>query len=129
MPGIKINEQTPRTDIRHQISRPIIGLLSVIFLWGCTAMKYVPDDKVLYTKSEVKLIPAGRVTAKGKIKELLYTNINPKPNTSIFGMRPMLWIFYAAGNPKKKGLRSFIKTKMGQAPVYMTDVNPEKTTE
>ncbi len=92
-------------------------------------MKYVPDNKVLYTKSEVKLIPEGRVKAKSKIKELLYTNINPKPNTSILGMRPGLWFYYVAGNPKKKGLRMFIKNKMGQAPVYMSDIDPDKTTD
>jgi outer membrane protein insertion porin family len=92
-------------------------------------MKYVPDNKVLYTKSEVKLIPEGRVKAKSKIKELLYTNINPKPNTSILGMRPGLWFYYVAGNPKKKGLRLFIKNKMGQAPVYMSDIDPDKTTD
>ena len=92
-------------------------------------MKYVPDDKVLYTKSEVKLIPEGRVKAKGKIKELLYTNINPKPNTNILGMRPPLWFYYVAGNPKKKGLRMFIKNKLGQAPVYMTHIDPDKTTD
>src|SRR5688572_7212439 len=101
-----------------------------IFLSGCSAMKYVPDDKVLYTKSEVKLVPSGKVRARKKIKELLYTNINPKPNTSILGMRPALWMYYAAGNPKKKkGLRSFIKNKMGQAPVYMSDVNADKTAD
>jgi outer membrane protein insertion porin family len=101
----------------------------VLLLSSCTAMKYVPDDKVLYTKSDVKLIPSGRVRARKKIKELLYNNINPKPNTSIFGMRPPLWFFYVAGNPKKKGLRMFIKNKLGQAPVYMSDVDADKTAE
>jgi outer membrane protein assembly factor BamA len=92
-------------------------------------MKYVPDNEVLYTKSEVKLVPAGRVRAKKKIKELLYNNINPKPNNKILGMRPGLWLYYVAGNPKKKGLRMFIKNKMGQAPVYMSDVDADKTAD
>jgi outer membrane protein insertion porin family len=92
-------------------------------------MKFVPDDKVLYTKSDVKLIPEGRVKAKKKIKELLYTNINPKPNTSILGMRPTLWVWYKMGNPKKKGLKMFLKNKVGQAPVYLSDVDADKTTE
>jgi outer membrane protein insertion porin family len=90
-------------------------------------MKYVPDDQVLYTGSDVKLVPQGRVRAKKKIKELIYSNINPEPNSSILGMRPGLWLYYVAGNPKKKGLRSFIKTKMGQPPVYLSDVDVDKT--
>jgi outer membrane protein insertion porin family len=113
----------------QRLKKVALSLIVLAFLSGCTGMKYVPDDKVLYTKSEVKLIPEGRVKAKGKIKELLYSNINPKPNTNILGMRPGLWFYYVAGNPKKKGLRRFIKNKMGQAPVYMTDIDPDKTTE
>lgn len=96
---------------------------------GCSALNLVPENKVLYTKSEVKLVPSGRVRAKGKIKELLYNNINPKPNTSILGMRPTLWVWYKAGEPKKKGLKMFLKNKIGQAPVYMSDVDPDKTAD
>jgi outer membrane protein insertion porin family len=98
-----------RTRWQRMVLRlPIIGVV-IILLSGCSAMKYVPDDQVLYTGSDVKLVPQGRVRAKKKIKELIYSNINPEPNSSILGMRPGLWLYYVAGNPKKKGLRSFIK--------------------
>lgn len=88
-------------------------------------MKLVPENRVLYTDSDIKLVPQGRVQAKKKIKELLDANILPKPNTTILGMRPGLWFFYKAGNPQKKGLRSFMKNKLGEAPVYMTDIDNE----
>ena len=101
----------------------------VVVLSGCTALKQVPEGKILYTKSDVKLIPSGRVRAKGKIKELLYTNINPKPNTTILGMRPTLWVWYKVGEPEKRGLKSFLKNKIGQAPVYMSDVDADKTVD
>ena len=79
-------------------------LLIILFLLnGCTAMKLVPEGRVLYTGSDIKLEPEGRVTAKKSIKELLDANILPKPNTTILGMRPGLWFFYKAGNPEKKG--------------------------
>jgi outer membrane protein insertion porin family len=102
------------------------GLILMTLLSGCTAMKLVPDKQVLYTGSDVDLVPQGRVRAKKKIKELLDANILPKPNTSILGMRPGLWFFYKAGNPQKKGLRSFMKNKLGQAPVYMEDIDAEQ---
>jgi len=88
-------------------------------------MKLVPDDQVLYTGSDVKLSSERRIRAKSRILDLLNSNILPKPNTKILGMRPGLWFFYKAGNPRKKGLRQFMKTKLGQAPVYMTDVDDE----
>lgn len=102
------------------------GCCLLILLNGCTAMKLVPDGRVLYTDSDIELIPEGRVTAKKQIKELLDANILPKPNTTILGMRPGLWFFYKAGNPEKKGLRRFIKNKLGQTPVYMSDIDGEQ---
>lgn len=43
-------------------------------------------------------------------------------------MRPGVWFYYVAGTPKKKkGLRNFIKNKLGQPPVLMKEVNPERT--
>jgi outer membrane protein assembly factor BamA len=130
MQGKRRNDWGILSAINLYCSRAnLLCLLTVLLLSGCSAMKYVPDNKVLYTKSEVKLVPEGRVKARKKIKELLYTNINPKPNTTILGMRPSLWMYYIAGNPKKKGLRSFIKNKMGQAPVYMSDVDADKTAD
>ena len=99
------------------------------FLSGCSGMKYVPKDKVLYTGSEIKLRPTGKVTAKRALKELMDQNISPKPNTSIFGMRPGLWFYYIAGEDKRqKGFRHFVKTKLGQVPIYMDDVDKERTT-
>jgi outer membrane protein insertion porin family len=108
--------------------RPFVHylLLFLLLLQGCTAIKMVPENKVLYTGSEVELIPQGRVRAKKKIKELLNSNILPKPNTTIFGMRPGLWFFYKAGNIEKKGLRNFMRNKLGQAPVYMSDIDAKQ---
>ncbi len=103
--------------------------LLAFFATGCTAIKLVPENQVLYTGSHLKLIPEGRITARKKIKELMNANILPKPNTTILGMRPGLWFFYKAGNPQKKGFRSFVKSKLGQAPVYMSDIDAEKIAE
>ena len=107
-----------------------VRFLLIAFIFsGCTAIKLVPENQVLYTGSKVKLIPEGRVRAKKKIKELLNANILPKPNTTILGARPGLWFFYKAGNPRKKGFRTFMKNKLGQAPVYMSDIDAEKIAE
>lgn len=104
-------------------SHVIYGLILLIFLSSCTAMKFVPDNRVLYTGADIDIVPQGRVRAKNKIKELLDANILPKPNTTILGMRPGLWFFYKAGSPADKGLRKFMKNKLGQAPVYMSDID------
>lgn len=98
-------------------------LVLALALASCSAIRLVPEDKVLYTGAEIELVPAGKLRAKKKIKSLMNANILPKPNTRILGMRPGLWFYYKAGNPQKKGLRSFMKRKLGQTPVYMTDID------
>lgn len=110
-----------------RLGRHVFYLIGILLLLnGCTAMKLVPEGRVLYTGSDIKLVPEGRVHAKKKIKELLDANILPKPNTTMLGMRPGLWFFYKAGNPDKKGLRRLMKNKLGQAPVYMSDIDAEQ---
>jgi outer membrane protein insertion porin family len=104
-------------------------LATILLMFSaCTAMKYVPDNEVLYTGADLKLVPTGKIRAKKRVKELMDQNVSPKPNGSILGMRPGLWFYYVAGDPKKKGFRSFIKNKLGHPPVYMRDVDPERTT-
>lgn len=105
--------------------RTVFAILPLLF-GACTAMKFVPEGKALYTEAEVKVVPSGKVKAKRTIKTLLEDNILPEPNKTFLGMRPGLWFFYKAGNPKKKGLRSFMKNKLGKPPVYMSDMDHEQ---
>jgi outer membrane protein insertion porin family len=91
-------------------------------------MKYVPKDQVLYTGYNIKVKPAERMRTKKRAEELMDQNVSPKPNKSILGMYPGLWFYYKAGDVKKeKGFRYFVKNKLGQVPIYMSDVDAEKT--
>jgi outer membrane protein assembly factor BamA len=128
---LKQMQKTRSKILQSAIRKGAFSFFAVSIFWmlsACTGMKYVPDKEVLYTGADLKLVPSGRIRAKKRIKELMDQNVSPKPNGSIFGMRPGLWFYYVAGNPKKKGFRSFIKNKLGQAPVYMRDVDAERTT-
>ncbi len=116
------NDRMPVRPLRHTFVFFLSGLI-IAMLSGCSAMKLVPDNQVLYTGAKVDIVPEGRIRAKKKIAEMLDANILPKPNTKILGMRPGLWFFYKAGIPRGKGLRNFIKTKLGQPPVYMADID------
>lgn len=108
--------------------RPLSYFLFALLMTGCTAMKYVPENEVLYTGYEIKIKSKKRIKSKSRINELMDQNVSPKPNNSIFGMRPGLWFYYKAGpTTRKKGFRSFVKNKLGQAPIYMRDVDAEKT--
>lgn len=104
------------------------GLILVIAIQGCTGLKYVPEGRKLYDGYEVDLEPQERLRAKKRIRELMDEDVSPKPNTKILGMRPGVWFYYIAGDatPQKK-FRYFIRTKLGQVPIYMSDLAPEQT--
>ncbi len=94
---------------------------------SCTGLKNVPKDEVLYTGAKVQIIvnKGTDIKGKGKVKEEVQEAIKVKPNSKFLGMRPGLWLYYTVKKParKEKGLRNWLKYKMGQAPVYMSGVD------
>lgn len=96
---------------------------------GCQATKFLKEGEAFYTGSKINFETQGRrVGRKRVIEKELQELITPKPNSTVLGMRPGVWLYYVAGTPrKKKGLKNFIKNKLGQPPVLMKDVNAERT--
>ncbi|WP_394775585.1 BamA/TamA family outer membrane protein [Flavobacterium sp.] len=100
-------------------------MLSLFFVFGCSNTKYLPEGDLLYT--------GGSVTVKDSIikkkdrKELekeLEGLLRPKPNKQFLGLRPKLWIYNIAGEPKKqKGIRYWLRTKVGEEPVLFSKVD------
>lgn len=111
-----------------RIASLILFPVAFLIMSGCSVMKFVPGDEVLYTGYEIKIQPMEKIGAHKRIRELMDENVSPAPNTKILGMRPGLWFYYKAGDTEReKGFRAFVKNKLGQVPVYMSDINPEKT--
>lgn len=100
-------------------------------LAGCTATKFVPDGESFYDGADINFDTQGRrIRRIGGIEEDLRELINPKPNKKFLGMRPGVWFYYKAGEPKKqKGFRYFVRTKLGREPVLMKDINPQRIGE
>jgi len=100
-------------------------VLSLFFAFGCSNTKYLPEGDFLYTGSSVKvkdsvLKKKERKALENEAKELLV----PKPNKKILGLRPKLLIYNWAGQPKKaKGIRYWLRTKVGEAPVLFSKVD------
>jgi outer membrane protein insertion porin family len=100
-------------------------LLSLCFVFGCSNTKYLPKGELLYIGAEVKLEDS--ILKKKEKKELaneLESLLRPLPNKQFFGLRPKLWIYNMAGVPKKdKGIRHWLRTKVGEAPVLYSKVD------
>jgi outer membrane protein assembly factor BamA len=104
-------------------------MMSGIILWmssGCSGTKSLSSEKTLYTGANVKLDVDGNVNGRKGIKRKLEDLVRPKPNLSILGLRPRLWLHNKIKEPDKdKGLRHWLKYKIGHPPVLLSDVRPE----
>ncbi len=105
----------------------VIVACSALFL-SCSNTKYLPKGETLYTGSTIKYV-SGDTSSKNQksvLKDELKAIILPKPNANILGLRYKLWFYNIAGKPKGKGLRYFLRNKLGEPPVYASSVNFEK---
>lgn len=108
-------------------NRRILIFIGIILLTSCSGTKFLTEKESFYTGSKVVIHPIGKVPRQKSVRKDLEAMITPKPNTTILGSRPGVWFYFIAGNPtKKKGFRSFIKNKIGQKPVLISDVHPHR---
>lgn len=95
--------------------------------FSCSNTKYLKEGQMLYTGAEVKIqndsLPKKE---KNELKAALEENLVPKPNSSILGLRPKLYFYNIAKEPKKeKGFNYWLKYKVGEKPVLLGDVDRE----
>lgn len=100
-------------------------VLSLFFVFGCSNTKYLPEGELLYTGGSVKVKDS---VIKNKDRKALEKELEgllrPKPNKQLLGLRPKLWFYNIAGQPKKeKGFRYWLRTKVGEEPVLFSKVD------
>lgn len=103
----------------------VSGLASTIV--SCSNTRFLKENQMLYTGATVKI--ENDTISKKEKKELqsaLEANLTPKPNSTFLGMRPKLYFYNIAKEPKKdKGFNYWLKYKMGEKPVLLGDVDRE----
>jgi len=101
-------------------------LIFVCLVWAaCSNTKYLKPGQKLYTGAEVEINPdsSAKIDNQKDVKGVLESKTRPRPNKSIFGLRPKLYIYNLAGEPKKpKGIRHWLRTKVGEPPVLASEV-------
>ena len=99
--------------------------LSLFFAFGCSNTKYLPEGDFLYTGSSVKVKDSIIKKKERKALEIEAKNLLvPKPNKQILGLRPKLLVYNWVGQPKKdKGIRYWLRTKVGEPPVLFSKVD------
>jgi len=92
---------------------------------ACSNTKFLKDGEILYTGAEIKIVSDSlSKTERNQLQTNLEENLFPKPNQSFLGLRPKLYIYNITKEPKKdKGLRHWLKYKIGEKPVLLSDVD------
>jgi outer membrane protein assembly factor BamA len=104
---------------------PSLLIFSCLVWAACSNTKYLKPGQVLYTGAEVKINPdsSGKIADEKDVKSDLESKTRPVPNKKILGLRPKLYLYNLAGEPKKpKGIRHWLRTKVGEPPVLLSDV-------
>ncbi len=91
---------------------------------ACSNVKYLPAGEQLYVGAKVK-IEGDSVTKSEKsiLEPELESVLRPRPNSSILGLRPKLYIYNITQTDKKKGLKHYLHTKLGEPPVLFSKVD------
>lgn len=102
---------------KNILSGTIVLLLMAMLISSCSNTKYLAKGQTLYLGSTVKVVDSAN-KEKDYLEEVLLDAIRPKRNKKIFGVRFKLTMYNLAGEPKsEKGLRKYIRDKIGEPPV------------
>lgn len=104
--------------------------ISIIYLLSaCSAKKFVPDGESLYNGSSIKFEDTLEIENRDGLKTMLVNLLKPKTNSKILGMRPNLYFYYKSQREKPGFINKFLGKKIGEEPVYFSDVNVSSTEE
>lgn len=92
---------------------------------ACNVQKHIPAGETLYAGPKITVNGPGKKERKALSSELKPL-VRPKPNASLFGWRYKVGFYYLGGGDSAKGLKKFIRDKLGEPPVYTSQVNIEK---
>lgn len=107
--------------------RYILVILFALFFSACSTTKYLGPNQKLYTGGEVKIQDKDiKKSEAGALKDELEALLRPQPNSSILGLRVKLWIYDKTRTNKRRGLRHYINTHLGEPPVLVSSVDIEK---
>ncbi len=103
-------------------------LFILLLFAACNNKKHLLENEILYTGAEIEYQKNEDFKISSALNAELEEVIYPEPNQMLFGIaRPKLWLYNVTKEPKKeKGLRHWLKYKMGAKPVLMESTNPDR---
>ena len=109
------------------VRNAVYFIFFALFATSCSNTKYLPEGELLYIGGKIKVEDSVISKKEHKVlKSKLAEIIRPKPNKKFLGLRPKLFIYNLVGTVKKeKGFRYWLKYKVGEPPVLLSQVDLE----
>ncbi|MFP4065317.1 MAG: BamA/TamA family outer membrane protein [Bacteroidales bacterium] len=113
------------------IDGPMRGLgyaipVLILLLGGCTGLRNLGEGEKLYTGGSIHIEKESRIEDDRNVEDNLKQVLRPSPNSSFFFFRPRLWMYQVAGEPTGRGVRYWMRERLGEAPVLFEDVSLER---
>ena len=105
----------------------MLACLVLVLFQACNVKKFVPEGELLYTGATISLKSDTTIKKRSQLKTELESVLSPEPNSSFLGMQPGLYFHYKAQREKPGFINKFLNKKIGEKPVYASDVDPVRT--
>src|SRR5690554_6213544 len=100
-----------------------------MMLSSCSVKKFIPEEERLYTGASVEIETEAEIQNLKQLEAVLEEVLRPKPNKSFLGMPLGLYFHYKMQKDNPGFINRFFYKRMGQEPVYQSDVKPFEVNE
>lgn len=107
------------------------GIFLIFIASSCSVQRFLPPGERLYREAQFKIErhKETRATAKA-LKNTLKLAARPKTNKFLLGQPYRVWFWYVIGEPRReKGLKAFLRNRLGEPPVLSSRINAKATAE
>lgn len=114
-----------------KITLGAILFYTILLTSSCSVRRFLPTGERLYKGSSIKIEKDSATRgSKKSLQKTLKLAVTPKANKFLLGQPYKVWWWYKIGEPKKeKGLKAFLRKKLGEPPVLSSRVNAKASAE
>ncbi len=114
------------TFYRLRVFRYFLPVLIIVLATGCTGLRRLGEEEKLYTGARIHLEKEAEIEDDRNVERELERVLRPSPNASFLFFRPRLWMYQVAGEPTGRGLRYWMRERIGESPVLFEEVSVER---
>ncbi|MEO7445465.1 MAG: BamA/TamA family outer membrane protein [Ferruginibacter sp.] len=113
------------------IKNLFIIIICVVIASSCSVQKYLPPGERLYRGATVHVEKDPEVTTRARsLKSTILLAATPKANKFLLGQPWKVWWYYKLGESEHvRGLRRFLRNRLGEPPVLSSRINTNATAE